>query len=205
MYTRRAPALAASGTAARSSGRRLPTAGPQSVAHRAPAAGAAGHRHRQLRRRQSGPPADHRALRHRMPCCCRCLYRRCASIRIVARQAGRRHQTAERSAPQYWPAARRRHSRDQIDENSCLSIRTVLSRGAKLPRRRRVPVLKLQSKSCRTSRRVRSCIGLTRVEVSARSGAVARTGTLLRVTKRRHVCHVILCPTSSAVPVLLPP
>ena len=43
------------------------------------------------------------------------------------------------------------------------------------------------------------------LEVSARSGVVARTGTLLRVTKRRHVYHVILCPTSSAVPVLLPP
>jgi hypothetical protein len=91
-------------------------------------------------------------------------------------------------------------SRIYLDTSS-----TVLPRGTKLPRRRRVLVLKLQSKRCRTSRRVRSCIGLTRVEVSARSGVVARTSTLLRVTKRRHVYHVILCPTSSAVPVLLPP
>jgi hypothetical protein len=91
-------------------------------------------------------------------------------------------------------------SRIYLDTSS-----TVLSRGTKLPRRRRVLVLKLQSKRCRTSRRVRSCIGLTRVEVSARSGVVARTSTLLRVTKHRHVYHVILCPTSSAVPVLLHP
>ena len=44
---------------------------------------------------------------------------------------------------------------------------TVLSRGTKLLRGRQVLVLKLQSNSSSTSTRVRSCIGLTRVEVSS--------------------------------------
>ena len=38
-----------------------------------------------------------------------------------------------------------------------VSLATVLSRGTKLSRRRRVPVLKLQSNSCRTSRRFHWC------------------------------------------------